>query len=213
MKIDVQNATLIIAGSWNPAILNDPNWFGRSILELPPGQNFNMNLEMAVAEQSIRKLSFLGISFIASPQALVFFIDPTDAESGNRAISTARKVLEVLMHTPVSGIGFNFQFLLENPRPEFMNRFHIGADLEDAVPNQQIVGMSWGNIIKDEAKLITVRCESQSNNGSITLNIHDAVGSAHQALEVLNSGAFGAIFQKARGIAEILSNEPLEENA
>lgn len=212
MKIDTQNCSLIIAGSWNPAILNDARWFARTILDHRPGEQFNVNLEMQVAAQAINKLTFLGVSFIASPSVLMFFINPSDPEAGKAAMRASRKILEVLTHTPVTGIGFNFQFRSENPTAEFLGKFPIASDLDDVLPEHEIVSKSWQNKIAFGNQIVTADCLNEGGAGIISLNMHNEVQSAASALNVLDSDAFVNTLARAKAITEMLSNEAIEEN-
>jgi hypothetical protein len=211
MKIDSQNSSLVIAGSWNPAILNDTGWFARTILETAQGHQFNVTVEMAVAEQAVNKLTFLGLSYIASPTFLVFFIDPADANAAQKAIYAARKILEVLNHTPVSGVGFNFQFTLADLNIKFLEKFPVAPDFETILSDYEIVSRSFENKIKVCDELITVKCQSEGGTGAITLNMHTQVQSPMEALGVLGQGSFSTALARATSIAETLSNETTEQ--
>lgn len=213
MKIVAENSTLVLAGSWNPAILT-PNWIAKTILKLPPEPHFDVKVEMQVAQGAVQRLSFLGLSYVASPQFLVFFIDPANTEAAAKAVRVARGVLEILSHTPITGVGCNFDFVVEEHKEEFLRRFHAADDLEDEVGEAEVVSKAWGNKIKTSAGLLSIDCVYEGGAGQVHLNFHQETPAAEDARAYLASDEkFVEVFKSAKAIAMKLSNENIGDQA
>ena len=57
MQIDDTKTSLVIAGSWNPAILT-PQWIANKVLGLPTGQEFNVEVEMVMTPHNFQKYKY-----------------------------------------------------------------------------------------------------------------------------------------------------------
>lgn len=209
MKTLQENSTMVLAGSWNPAILT-PSWIAQTVFGRRPGEQFPVEIDMVVANGAMQKMKFLGLSCMASPQFLIFFFDSQNAESCSIAVSSARKILEVLSHTPVSGVGFNVQFVLSETKPEFLSRFQ-NVDLDDEVPAAGIVSQGWGMKLNAAENLISINSSYEGGNGTIAMNFHHSTATADEARAYLaNDNKCLEIFGVATAVAKKLSNEEME---
>jgi len=211
MKIEAENPTLVIAGSWNPAILT-PQWIAQAALGKAADEQFvvKVTIDPLQGQGAVRRLSFLDIELVAAPQVLIFFIDPKNPESSAKAIAAARTILQTLTHTPISGVGCNFLFSVEENKIEFLDLFRSTNYFEGVLENSEIVSKSWGNKIQADDELIGVECVHEGNVGSIRLNFHHSVQTASEAVEYLTDEKYPEILGQAIKIAENLSNERIE---
>lgn len=116
-KLDLTNATLVVAGQWNDAILTEPGWLARHILGVPEGQELQLETviignQVAPGQLAPQKQIWLfekfGIS--CSDQRLELYSrDIDDCQAMYEAIGS---IAEKLPHTPVKAIGVNFMFQL-----------------------------------------------------------------------------------------------------
>ena len=113
MKLLGDQTTLVLAGAWNPAILS-PNWIGRHVLRLPPGNAFQVEMVLPVQGQGgASRFSFEGISITPAQEALIFHISPDDAGMVAKSFDVAKRILEMLPHTPVAAMGVNFSYQVD----------------------------------------------------------------------------------------------------
>lgn len=210
MLIDANKTSLVIAGSWNPAILN-PSWIAKTVFNYEQDQEFNVSVEMGMAPLNYQKFTFLDISYIATPQFLIFYIDHLQPENIQKTITTARSILNKLLHTPITGVGFNFEFLLNEQKDNFLDLFKQVDKLNDVFPDMTVVSKLWGNTITAENELITIQCILEGAVGKITVNQHHALSNADEAANYLQDGIFDASLIRVLAIAEVLSADELEE--
>lgn len=111
--LDFRSPLLVIVGHWNGAILNEPGWIARHILDVPEGQNVNLqamlvssgnNAVQIVPDKQIWIFDTFGMSCFG--QRLEFFTK--DVEQLDDLYRAARRVFEKLPHTPKSALGVNF---------------------------------------------------------------------------------------------------------
>lgn len=210
MQIVVNKTSLVIAGSWNPAILN-PSWIGKTVLNFEKDHEFEVLVEMGIAPLNFQKYTFFDISYTASPQYLIFYIDHLNAECVSKTIAAAKSILNVLSHTPVTGVGFNFEFLLNEQKDEFLNLFNQVDALNNVLNEMAVVSKLWGNTITADNELITVQCILEGAVGKITVNQHHALENATDAANYLQDGIFQASLKRVVAIASVLSADNLEE--
>ncbi len=104
------NASIVIVGSWNLAILN-PTWFAKEFPELGIGKEILIEMEL-----NTRALKFQvhNITINPNPNKLIFFSTKDDdkdyEEMENMALNTVRK----LPHTPIKAIGHNISYFTDN---------------------------------------------------------------------------------------------------
>ncbi len=209
MKIFQENSTMVLAGSWNPAILT-PQWIAQTVFGLKAGESFPVEIDMIVANGAMQKMRFLGLSCVASSQFLIFFFDSQNTESCSVAVKSARKILEVLSHTPVTGVGFNMQFLLSETKPEFLNRFQ-SIDLDDEVPGADVVSKGWSMKLNTVENLISITSTYEGGSGRIEMNFHHSATTADEARAYLaDDNKCLEIFGVATAVAKKLSNEEME---
>ena len=114
MKLDLSVPTFVAVGSFNSAIFQPP-WVALHLFEKPSGAD--VNLIQAITGNfgaPLRNyIDNVGISVTSNR----FEVIPNDLSGSTK--STAEKVFANLFsklpHTPVSAVGINFQFTLEDP--------------------------------------------------------------------------------------------------
>lgn len=111
--IDFKNPTMVIVGHWNSAILNEPGWIAKHLLDVPDGQQVDL--------QAIVVGNQVGPSHVAPEKQIWLFDQYGICCSGQRLEMYTRdldnleplylatsKISQKLPHTPVRAIGINF---------------------------------------------------------------------------------------------------------
>ena len=191
MELVPAETSLVVAGAWNAGILT-PGWmlqhgFNRPAEEQGRFQVFIPALQGTVFEFPRYVLD--RIAYIVRPDALV--VAPSESTAECIAISedAVARIVQVLSHTPITGIGHNFEFRDAAPAPESMAVF-TGArhDLMDRMPQ------GWSPSVaaitatfRNTAENIHVNIQRQWDGATVTVkfNFHHPVSGSDQALAVL----------------------------
>lgn len=205
-----EQRTLVIAGAWNPAILS-PNWVAKEVLQLGAAADFQVGMQVSINDPSQPVgFQFEGISFAPALNVLVFQLMP-DLDH-QKAIDVAAGILELLPHTPVSGVGFNFGFQVLDANTELLRTFSAGSRvpslLEDE--NAALVKQGWGASIGTKGRLINMTCKLEAGVVVIGFNVHLEAPSATAAAAILRApNLYEEIFADVKSIVEQLATEDL----
>jgi len=191
MNINHSETSLVISGAWNPAILT-PQWvlrhgLGKSLdgtnhfqAFLPAGQGVIFEFPRYVLED---------LTFNARPDALVIVPTATQQDRISIVEQAAAKMLHELRHTPVGGVGHNFEFREPNPQPQQLQVFtDCRQDLADEMPDgwqptSATVISSFTNAINT----VVINMQRHFDAGSVIVkvNFHHPIATVDQALQIL----------------------------
>lgn len=186
----VQSATsLVVAGAWNPAILS-PEWVGRWGLKLEGPVSAKVSLPAFDAGIfSSPKFTINDFEYSSRPDALLVLFPETRAEKFGPAEQTTYNLLEALPHTPISGLGHNFEMIDENPDSDRLAVFsNANSDLFDKVPAEFSItktSISSSLTSSDGRVVINVTREVDSGVLALKFNFHHPITTAKQALQIL----------------------------
>lgn len=107
------NFTIVVLGRWNVSIFS-PAWVGKNIF----GQK-TITLEVGIEPESPRRLIADDVVVIPANSRLIVAPNIIDDRNLKRAEDVVCKILEVLSHTPVSGVGVNFGFRVKQLTDRF----------------------------------------------------------------------------------------------
>jgi hypothetical protein len=191
MDLIPSETSLVIAGAWNAAILT-PAWmlqhgFNRAAGEPGRVQVFLPAVQGAVFD--FPRFSLDEFSYVVRPDALLILPSESTPERFAVAEQVTARVVRVLSHTPVTGIGHNFEFRDLTPTPEEVAVF-TGArqDLVDQMPiGWTPAGALIASVFKNEAETVQISIQRQWDGGAISVkfNFHHPIASSDQALAVL----------------------------
>lgn len=198
MQLQQEKSTLVIAGSFNPAILVPP-WFAKNVLGKPEGENFPVQVQAPLASVvQAPRFTFLGISFTPSFQSLTFHLQDLDPAASQGVCESAATLLQRLPHTPVLGVGFNFTFLDAAPSAQLLQTFQPREDLPPALgEGAQVVAQSWSNLVSWGNSLVKIKCERKGNEVTLELNFHYSVKDATSGEAVLRKDNVFALHKDA----------------
>ncbi|MCX7178655.1 MAG: hypothetical protein NTX56_07750 [Proteobacteria bacterium] len=203
--------TLVIAGAWNPAILS-PNWVAKEVLKLAVDSNFQVGMQVAINDPSQPiGFEFEGIAYAPALNVLMFHLKPElDRE---KMVGAAAKILELLPHTPITGIGFNSGFEIECGIDDLLKSFSAGTSIPDFLTDAdaQLVKQGWGATVATKDRLINMTCKLEAGKVSIGFNVHMEVTSALSAAEKLRvPGLLTDILNDVESILVNVAKEQLQ---
>ncbi|WP_299960341.1 hypothetical protein [uncultured Roseobacter sp.] len=111
--IDCKNPSLVIVGHWNAAILNEPGWIAKNILEVPEGTQIDLSAvvvgnqvgpNQVSAEKQIWLFETFGLA--CTGQRLELF--SRDIENRQPLYEAVARLTNLLPHTPARAVGTNF---------------------------------------------------------------------------------------------------------
>ena len=188
----VQDSTaIVLAGIWNPAILN-PSWLLRYVHDIPTGQGLPVQLEQAVMPAGQPTRYGIGdIKYTPSRNQLVLQPVSVTPENLNLVQEKTRRILTLLPHTPVAGLGQNFQFSEENPSEEQLAVFAAANDLSLRC-DFEFELRSTGVVSSIQFDNRTLNIARTNRNGQlfVAFNFHYNTTSAENAAEQLQHPIF-----------------------
>lgn len=108
IELDLRSPSIVIVGRWNDAILNEPGWVARHVLQVPEGEQFEVSLisrhENGVPVANVWSFSTFAMSCIGVRLELFQL-----SRSEKVIYDVISRLAELLPHTPVSGLGVNFK--------------------------------------------------------------------------------------------------------
>ena len=191
--------SLVVAGAWNAAILK-PDWVARHAL----GREGEDRVQVFFPAGPGMVFDFpryaLGdFSYVVRPDALIIAPTDTTRDSCERIEAATGKVLEVLQHTPVSGVGHNFEFRQGETRPEDGEVFtKARQDLSDEMPNGwEAAAVNIISSFKHSGSSVIVNINRTFDAGTISVkfNFHHAISSIEQGLAVLGGTGFARMWE------------------
>jgi hypothetical protein len=123
------------------------------------------------------------------PDSLIIAPKSETPEDLNSVEDAAARMLEELKHTPIGGVGHNFEFRELNPQPGQLDVFtRSRQDIADEMPEgwepaTTAFNSSFTNTVK--TVLINVQHILTGNVIVVKINFHHAVSSVEQAISVL----------------------------
>jgi len=186
MQAVPEKSTLVLAGAFNPAILTPP-WIARNILDRPEGEQFPVQMLAQIAGfTQLPRFSFDGLSFSPSFQNVTFFLQGLDDSACERVCDVASRILRLLPHTPVIGVGFNFGFTTQQPGVGLLRLLAVSTAGADALAEgSEILSRSWVNLVRWQGALVTVQAQISGADTAVNLNFHYEVQTAAAADQIL----------------------------
>lgn len=201
--------SLVIIGSWNPAILN-PDWLARKIFDKPENVEMPVIMEFATKPGMPPRYTIEGIIFVPAMDRLMIYPQIFDDTNLQLVEEKSIKLLSILSHTPVLAFGQNFEFLENEPSEELLNDFNaINGNITDHVDDQKelITSQIVTSHVIDNGILHFTRIFSKGSM-SLKFNFHYDVVSAPDAVEKMN----GTVVNNLNMIKQILENYDTEIN-
>lgn len=189
MKFIDSETSLVVAGAWNPAIVT-PEWILKYGLKKDLQEENRVQVFVPAGAGLIFEMprfSFSGLIVTVRPDALVIAPKETTQAQFEQIEVLAANTVQELTHTPISGIGHNFEFRSENPSAECLGIFSNSyEDLIDAMPDDwSVAGSTLSSSMQMGATTVNVTRTFIGSQLSIKFNFHHPVVDGAQAISVL----------------------------
>ena len=210
MRLVPQETTLVVAGAWNPAILT-PEWLLKHALQKDLDGSNKIQAAMPVGLLfEFPRFELDDLFFIARTDALILFPKPIAEDRFSVIESVAQLTLDQLSHTPITGVGHNFEFRDVSPNPDMLNAFSAAQqDVVDIAPDGFTVSSSAiSTSLKCDQVIINIQRYFDGGRLGVKFNFHYSVSSAIEASKVLKGddgyGHFYKNYQTAVKLVEQL---------
>jgi hypothetical protein len=128
MYLDLRRPTLVLLGTWNPAVFQ-PGWMARHLFGHPPGEQVRMD-QFLVAGDQPKIVNYIdGLGIFVSTQRLEVYLNGFGEKEIAKLEQTAVKLYETLPHTPFGNFGVNFHFVVEAPDPALFDLLTVNDSL------------------------------------------------------------------------------------
>lgn len=189
MKLNSSDTTLVIAGAWNAAIVT-PEWIIRHCL-VQPAEAVRVQAHIPAGPGLVvdfPRFTIGDFSFTARPDALILSPARNDGATLALVETVAQRILENLTHTPVGGLGQNFEFSEEAPATAVLAPFTAAQqDLADIKPESwEVRGSAIGTVFEVNVGLnVNVQRNLRNARLVVRFNFHHNVTSADTCAAVL----------------------------
>ncbi|TNH40961.1 hypothetical protein [Paracoccus haeundaensis] len=180
---------LVIAGAWNTAILS-PEWVLRHGLQRQAEERVQVLIPAGVGMIfEFPRYNVGDFSYVVRPDALIVAPPETSEASIAACEDAVARMIDVLKHTPVSGLGHNFEFRDEAPSDVCVNGFTAARqDLVDQMPQgwdaaSASINSSFRN--HDGSVIVNISRTLDAGIHIVKFNYHHVIASVEQALQVL----------------------------
>lgn len=187
MRPVTRETTLVIAGAWNPAILT-PEWLLIHGLQKEIDGSNKIQAAMPVGLLfDFPRFALEDLAFIARTDALILFPSAVNEDRFALVESVAKRILDELSHTPINGVGHNFEFQDDAPEPNMLKSLSAAQqDVADIAPDGFTVSSNAiATSLKREQVTINIQRYFDGARLGVKFNFHHAVSSAIQASKVL----------------------------
>ena len=202
--------TVVIAGSFNPAILS-PQWMGKNVFDPPVVGDFPVEvMTQVLGAGTPTRFNAPGLSYSPSFQGLTLYLEGLDSAGCQRVCDMAARILNLLPHTPVTAVGFNFGFRDANPGIDQLRLLSISPTFAEALGDgAEVVGRNWLNVATWGAAFVTLQTGIRGSEFVVDLNFHHPVTDAAAAEAILKQPD---VFEKHRAAADrIVMASTMEE--
>lgn len=191
MILNPLETSLVIAGAWNPAILT-PAWVLRHGLDRPEGAQEQVQVALPAGQGlmfDFPRYTLAEFMYVVRPDALL--LSPAQHNPDGFAVveRAAGQMLRNLPHTPINGLGHNFEFRNADPTHDVLDMFtRASQDLAERAPDgwESATGeissafrVGGGNVFAN------VQRQFDGVNFIIKFNFHHPITSVAQAQRVL----------------------------
>jgi hypothetical protein len=205
MKLVPNETCLVVAGAWNPAIVT-PEWILRFGLKAEPGLESRVQAFIPTGIGMIfefPRFSLENFSFVVRPDTLIFYPKELSEQQMTQIEFVAGNTVQELTHTPIRGIGHNFEFRDAEPDLRFLAAFtNSQTDLVDATPEGWTVSASTvTTALQIGESVVNIVRSFDGTQLSVRFNFHHQVTGGEHALELLRNQNGGKRFFDSYNLA------------
>jgi hypothetical protein len=210
MQAVLQETSIVIAGAWNPAILT-PAWILQHAVQQPDIQAHMVEAifpTMLNGALDFPRFTLPGFTYTTRPDALIVLPGALAQASFETAEDIASRVLGQLSHTPIGGVGHNFEFRHLQAEYEWLNLMNESQlSLVDAVGGWDVSRTTLATSFSNGNVVMNIQRYTEGTSFVVKFNFHHPVTSAAEAQKVMVGSGYQRAwqnFQTARTIVEKL---------
>lgn len=187
MILEQADQRIVLVGFWNPMIFS-PQWIGNG--RLTDQENIDIMVPLNNPTQGTR-YHFDNIILTVFNTRIHIGSKGLGQSELEKQAAIATRILEDLAHTPVSAVGVNFKFTVQEPSPELFSILP-SSNMEDVAElgyslNHQ---SSTRNLVKGDLVLnVKTDHKIESNTVDIEFNHHQSIDTAAGAVKYLAENA------------------------
>lgn len=210
MQAVLQETSIVIAGAWNPAILT-PAWILQHAVQQP---DIQAHMVQAVFPTLLNgaldfpRFTLPGFTYTARPDVMILLPDALAQAAFETAEGVASRVLGQLGHTPIGGVGHNFEFTHAQAENEWLDPMNESQlSLVDAVGGWDVSRTTLATSFSNGNVVINIQRYTEGSTFVVKFNFHHPVTSAAEARRVMVGDGYQRAwqnFQTARTIIEKL---------
>lgn len=190
MKLVPNGVNIVLAGAWNPAILT-PDWVLAEGLEIPKGQSTVVEALIpagpGLASEHPR-YTMPGFAYQCRPEALIVVPKEQTPEAMRAVEEVVARIVRKLSHTPIAGLGHNFEFREENPAASALEALTTSQhDLVDAAAGWESKGSRVQSSFAKGAATVNISRAWSGARLDVKFNFHYQITGSQAALEILTS--------------------------
>jgi hypothetical protein len=200
MKLKDTETTLVVLGAWNPSIIR-PDWIAREIFNVPKGESESVTMEVAVIPGAPIKFRLRDVFFVPMKNRLVILPVETNEGTLQKIEDITIKILSSLPHTPITGLGENFEYFENSPSQEIQKLMEINDNLAERceISFETLSSSITTNLNLGHCKLNLSRLFSP-DGFNLKFNFHYDCKSSEEAIRVLK-GSFVKNYRDANTIS------------
>lgn len=118
MEANLDKWTIVVVGQWNPRIFAPP-WVAKNLFPSADLGDVQMEVLLLPVDYHAR-LSVGSVVLIPTNEKVIVGVRSAADEALAAAEDVALRVLDLLPHTPVTGVGVNFGYVEDDPSPRLL---------------------------------------------------------------------------------------------
>ena len=167
---------LVVLGAWNTSIFT-PDWVSQNLIDGDFTAEFPLNGIGSL------KFSTLEFSFVIIQNRLCFQLLQHTPDANRKAVAVLRKLLQCLQHTPVSALGANFVFLVDNTPADLAPIDSTQAIMESTHSELALFSVKRGFKLREKETLYLEI--SSAEEKKFDFNYHFEIAKVIDALSIL----------------------------
>lgn len=210
MQAVLQETSLVIAGAWNPAILT-PAWLLQHAVRHP---DIQAHMVQAIFPAVLNgafdfpRFTLPGFTYTARNDAMILLPEALSQASFNTVEGVAERILNQLSHTPIGGVGHNFEFRHAPVEDEWLAPFNNSQiNLVDAVGGWDVSRTTLATSFVRGDAAVNIQRYTEGQTFVVKFNFHHPVTNAADARRVVLGDGYQTVwqnFQTACGIVKSL---------
>lgn len=206
MQAVLQETSVVIVGAWNPAILT-PAWLLQHAVQQP---DIQAHMVQAVFPALLNgafdfpRFTLPGFTYTARNDVMILLPEALNQASLDTVEGVAARILSQLSHTPIGGVGHNFEFRHTPVEDEWLVPFNNSQiDLVDAVGGWDVSRTTLATSFTNGNVAVNIQRYTEGKTFVVKFNFHHPVTSAADAQRVMLGDGYHRSwqnFQTARDI-------------